>query len=237
MDLSGVTFVILTKDEERNIGDCLDSLPHEAKALVYDAESSDRTRAIAAERGASVSVAPWRGVGPARDGAQRLVQTEWIFILDADERVTPALRAEMSELAGHESVDAYTVPRANYFCGRWIRGAAWWPDRQVRLYRKGRATLTARDDRSKAAGHVYFVAERTGELSGHIIHYSYGSLADYRRKFKLYTDNEANARRATAGEFARAWLVMPLRALWLLIWRRGALDGWRGVYVSVASAL
>lgn len=238
MDLAAVTFVILTKDEERNIVECLSSLPSGAKALVYDAESTDRTRSLAGERGAQVTVAPWRGVGAARDGAERLVQTPWVFTLDADERVTPALSKELAQLEPPDGVDAYSVPRANYFCGRWIRGAAWWPDRQVRLYRKGRAVQTARDDRSRAAGHVYYVApRRTAELRGHIIHYSYASVSEYRRKFKLYTDNEAAARPATAAEFLRAWLVMPLRAAWLLVWRRGVLDGWRGIYVSVASAL
>jgi len=233
-----ITFAILTKNEERNIADCLASLPTGARALVLDAESTDRTRALAADAGARVAVAPWRGVGIARRSAEQLVQTPWVFTLDADERVTPALAAELDALEPPGSVDAYTIPRANYFCGRWIRGAAWWPDRQVRLYRKGRAEQTARDARSHAAGHVYYEAiGRTADLTGHILHYSYASVDDYRRRFKRYTDAEAGARRATIGEFAKAWLVMPARALWLMLWRRGVLDGWQGVYVSVASAL
>ena len=238
MDPGAVTFVILTKNEEPNIVDCLRSLPAGARALIYDAESTDRTRALAADQGARVAVAPWRGVGVARDSAEQLVQTPWVFTLDADERVTPELAAEIAALEPSEAIDAFTVPRANYFCGRWIRGAAWWPDRQVRLYRKGKAVQTARDERSRAAGHVYYVApQRTADLHGHVIHYSYDSVSEYRRKFKLYTDNEAAARPATAAEFVRAWLIMPLRAAWLLLWRRGVLDGWRGVYVSIASAL
>ncbi len=238
MDPAAITFVILTKNEERNIADCLGSLPPGAKALVYDAESTDRTRDLAAARGARVTQAPWRGIEPARAAAERLVDTEWLFTLDADERVTPQLAREIAGLETPADIDAFTVPRANYFCGRWIRGAGWWPDRQVRLHRKGRAELTARDDRSRAAGHVYYAAPgRTAHVHGHIVHYSYASVADYRRKFKRYTDDEARARRASAAECARAWCVMPVRALWLLIVRRGALDGWRGAYVSVASAL
>jgi glycosyltransferase involved in cell wall biosynthesis len=238
MKPSDLTFVILTKDEERNIGDCLASLPVGAQALVYDAESTDRTRMIASNSGARVAVAPWRGVGTARASAEQLVQTEWVFLLDADERVTPGLVAELASLQTSDGVDAYAIARANHFCGKWIRGAAWWPDRQVRLYRKGRAQQSARDDRSRAAGHVYYVAPgKTAELAGHIIHYSYASVDDYRTRFKRYTDAEASARDATLGEFARAWFWMPARAVWLLVWRRGVLDGWRGVYVSVASAL
>jgi glycosyltransferase involved in cell wall biosynthesis len=238
MILSGITFVILTKNEEHNIGDCIASVPPGAPTLVFDAESTDRTRAIAFDLGARVAVAPWRGIGFARDAAEQLVQTEWVFVLDADERVTPGLRDELAALHTSDAIDAYTIPRANHFCGRWIRGAAWWPDRQVRMYRKGRAEQAARDARSHAAGHVYYVAPgRTADLRGHIIHYSYASVEDYRRRFRRYTDLEANTRGATFGELAKAWLVMPVRAAWLLVWRRGLLDGWRGVYVSIASAL
>lgn len=238
MKPSDITFVILTKNEEHNIGDCVASVPAGAQALVFDAESTDGTREKAHQLRARVAVAPWRGISFARDAAEQLVQTDWVFLLDADERVTPALREELAALQTSEVVDAYTIPRANHFCGRWIRGAAWWPDRQVRLYRKGRAKQAARDARSHAAGHVYYVAPgRTAELQGHIVHYSYASVEDYRRRFRRYTDLEADSRAASFGEFAKAWLVMPARAAWLLLWRRGIMDGWRGVYVSIASAL
>jgi glycosyltransferase involved in cell wall biosynthesis len=238
MDAADITFVILTRDEEHNVAECLKSLPAGARALVFDSESTDRTLAIAAALGARVAVAPWRGVGPARAAAEQLVQTAWLFTLDADERVTPELASEIASLETSPQIDAYSIPRANYFGGRWIRGASWWPDRQVRMYRKGRATQTADNPRRRAAGHVYYEAPgRTAELRGHIIHHSYASVDDYRRKFKRYTDAEAGAHRASFGEFVAAWLVMPLRAAWLLTWRRGMLDGWAGVYVSVASAL
>lgn len=238
MDLTGVTFVILTKNEERNIVDCLRSIPAGAQALVYDAESTDRTRSLASDAGARVATAAWRGVGIARRSAEQLVRTEWIFVLDADERVTPGLAEELQHLQPAETIDAYTIPRANHFCGRWIRGAAWWPDRQVRMFRRGRAQLSARDARSEAAGHVFYAAPgRESALSGHIVHHSYESVDDYRRRFKKYTDLEAGARRATLRELAAAWLVMPLRTVWLLFGRAGLLDGWQGVYVSVASAL
>ena len=238
MDPARITFVILTKNEAENVRDCIASLPPGARALVYDAESTDPTVALARACGADVVIAPWRGVGPARDGALEAVATEWVFMLDADERVTPELRRDLEALEERADIDAYAIARANFFCGRWIRGAAWWPDRQVRLFRKGRARQTARDERANAAGHVYYEAlGRTGHLSGHLIHHSYASIDDYRRRFRKYTDDEASARRASFGEFACAWAVMPLRAAWLLTARRGVLDGWRGVYVSVASAL
>lgn len=238
MDAASITFVVLTRDEEGNIAECLKSLPLGSQALVLDSESTDRTRSIAADMGARVAVAPWRGVGPARAAAEQLVQTEWVFTLDADERVTSPLAAEIGALDPAATIDAYSIPRANYFGDQWIRGAAWWPDRQVRMYRKGRASQKADSPRRHAAGHVYYEAPgRTAALRGHVIHHSYASVDDYRRKFKRYTDAEAGAHRASFGEFVAAWLVMPIRAAWLLTWRRGVLDGPAGIYVSVASAL
>jgi glycosyltransferase involved in cell wall biosynthesis len=238
MDLAALTFVVLTRNEARNLGECLASIPADARVLIYDAESTDATLRIARERGAQIAVQAWRGFAIARDAAEQLVTTEWLFILDADERVTQELRTELQELQPSDGIDAYEVPRANYFCGRWIRGAAWWPDRQVRMYRKGRARQTARGARSLAAGHVYYVAPgRTAVLRGRLIHHSYESIDDYRRRFKQYTDLEASAGPASFGDLVVSWLVMPLRAGWLLLWRRGLLDGWRGIYVSIASAL
>jgi glycosyltransferase involved in cell wall biosynthesis len=238
MEMGSITFVVLTKDEERNIAACLATVPEGSVALVYDAESDDQTRRIASDAGARVATAPWRGFAAAREAAEQLVQTEWVFVLDADERVTPALAAELAGLRTSDAIDAYTIPRANHFCGKWIRGAAWWPDRQVRLYRKGRVRQTARDDRSRAGGHVFYVAPgRTTDVAGHIVHHSYATIDDYRRRFKRYTDLEASAGPATTAELAARWLVMPIRAIWLLVGRGGVLDGWRGVYVSVASAL
>jgi glycosyltransferase involved in cell wall biosynthesis len=238
MDFATLTFVILTKNEQRNIAECAGSIPHGAQALVFDAESVDETRAIAKSCGATVATAPWRGIAWARDAAEQLVRTEWLFMLDADERVSPQLREELASLQTTPEIDAYEIPRENHFCGRWVRGAAWWPDLQIRMYRKGKARQASLNERAAAAGHIYYEAPgRTRTLRSQVIHYSYDSIDDYRRRFARYTDLEARARRASLPEFAAAWLVMPLRALWLLVWRRGFLDGWRGVYVSVASAL
>jgi glycosyltransferase involved in cell wall biosynthesis len=238
MDFAAMTFVILTKNEQRNVADCIGSIPRGSCALVFDAESTDDTRSIAKGLGASVATAPWRGIAWARAAAEQLVRTEWIFLLDADERVSPELRDALAKLAPSQEIDAYAIPRENHFCGKWVRGAAWWPDRHVRLYRKGKARQAARDARAQAAGHIYYEAPgKTHPLDEPIVHYSYASIDDYRQRFARYTDLEARARPATVSEFILAWLLMPVRALWLLVWRRGILDGWRGVYVSVASAL
>lgn len=236
MDPADITFVVLTKNEAARIGDCLASVPANAKTLVYDSASTDGTAAVAADKGARVVDAPWRGFAQTRLDAAALVDTPWTFMLDADERLTPELQLELTGLDVPDGVDAYSVPRRNYFCGRWIRGAGWWPDRLVRLFRTGRANIKARGDETASLHETWTVAVPSGALDAPLEHYSYDSLADYRAKFERYTDIEAAA--ATPDVFAliSSSSVMPLRALWLLIGRGAIADGWRGAYIAWCSS-
>ena len=134
-----IAVVIITKDEERNIAACLESVQWADERIVVDACSNDRTTEIAKRQGAQVHVRPWPGYGPQKNFGMEQARAEWILIVDADERITPALRDEIqalikssppSDLAGFE------IPRRNYFYGRWIRGGGIYPDYQLRLFRK-----------------------------------------------------------------------------------------------------
>lgn len=237
MNPADVTFVVLTRNEARNIVDCLRSLPAGSPALVYDAQSTDATCSLAALQGARVVGAPWAGYATARAAAAALVSTPWTFMLDADERLSPGLGRELLALDAPAGIAAYSVARRNHFCGRWIRGAGWWPDRLVRLFRTGCAGLAARGN-SKHAVHERWIANgAVAQLAAPLEHYSYPSLHTYREKFARYSDLEAAGARPSLAAAIGAWLLAPARAAWLLVGRRGVLDGWQGAYVSVASAL
>jgi hypothetical protein len=206
---------------------------------VYDAESSDGTVSLAKALGATVTSRPWLGFAQSRVDAAAMVRTPWTFMLDADERLTTALRDEIAALDPPGDVDAYSVARMNVFCGRWIRGAGWWPDRLVRLFRTGRATVDSRNAGTAQSVHeTWRTAGQSAQLQAPLEHHSYPTIETYREKFARYTALEADGLRGRVGIGAMiaAWLMLPLRALWLLIGRRGLLDGWRGVYVCVASA-
>ena len=234
-----VTFVVLTKDEEDRIVGCLRSLPNTSPRLVYDAESADATPEIARDLGAEVVSRPWLGFARARTDAAAMVKTSWVFMLDADERLTPELRDELIALEPPAGVDAYSVARMNILCGRWIRGAGWWPDRLVRLFRNGRATLESRSAESAHAVHeTWRVSGRCPQLKAALEHQSYPTLRAYRQKFATYTALEAAGLRGRVGlgSLLSACAMVPVRALWLLIGRRGLLDGWRGAYVCLGSA-
>ena len=238
LKLTDITFVTLTRNEEKNIGACLKSVPPAAVKLVYDAQSEDLTRAVAGGLGARVVTTPWRGFLHARQMAVTLVETPWTFMLDADERVTPELADELRALQPPEDVVAFSLPRRNVFCGRWIRGAGWWPDRLVRMFRTGDAVVAARSGTGDAALHEDWVPQgKSGQLKWPIEHHSYQTLEDYRRKFAEYTEIEAKNDAPGATAVFGAWLIVPLRFAWLYLGRRGLLDGWQGAYVSAGSAL
>jgi glycosyltransferase involved in cell wall biosynthesis len=232
-----ITFVILTKNEARNIAQCLASVPAGSQALVYDAMSSDQTVGIARSLGAQVVRSPWQGYVRTRAAAARHVSTPWTFMLDADERLTISLRDELARLEPPADVTAYSVPRRNWFCGKWMRCAGWWPDRLVRLFRTGTAHVSARSDQRDADLHeTWRTSGRCAQLTEPIEHYSYRTVTDYWRKFVRYTDLEGRSGRASGLRLAAAWLGAPLRFAWLLFARGGLVEGWRGMVVCLGSA-
>src|SRR6266540_4425302 len=133
-----IATITITKNEEKNIRACLESLKWVDEVIVVDAESSDRTVELAKAYTPKVFVRRWPGYGLQKNFAMAQATADWILIVDADERVSPELRNEIEAvLKGVPSVSAYRVPRRNYYYGRWIRGAGQYPDRQLRLMRRG----------------------------------------------------------------------------------------------------
>jgi glycosyltransferase involved in cell wall biosynthesis len=180
---------VLARDEAGFLEDCLASLAWADELLVVvDAASTDATEDIARRHTERVETHPWRGFGGQRNLALELATTDWVFFVDADERVLPSLAEEVrravrdgGDLAG------YRVPRRNIIRGRWVRHAGWWPDRQLRLLRRSRA-------RYDESAHVHEVAQLDGEagtLTQPLIHFNYASLGEFREKQANYARLEA----------------------------------------------
>jgi len=233
---SDITFVILTKDEAARIDGCLASIPTDCQMLVYDSQSKDGTVDLARGRGATVVDGPWRGFAQTRLDAAALVKTPWTFMLDADETVPPELALELGSLDPGPRVTAYSVPRRNYFCGKWVRGAGWWPDRLVRLFRTGRAGITSRHGGEASLHEIWQPDGQTVDLASPLDHRSYQTLADYQKKFARYTDIEASAAPADPLAVVSTSTIFPIRVLWLLFGRGAIFDGWRGVYIAWCSS-
>jgi glycosyltransferase involved in cell wall biosynthesis len=133
---------VITKNEEANIGPCLDGLAFCDERIVVDAGSSDRTVALARERGARVETHDWAGFGAQKNFALSLAQGDWVLSVDADERVSPALAREIERAVAEGRADGYEIPRLSSFVGREMRHSGWFPDYVLRLFRRGRARFS-----------------------------------------------------------------------------------------------
>ncbi len=136
-----ITATIITLNEARNIRAACESVSWTDEILVVDSSSTDATREIAAQCGARVIERGWPGFAEQKQFAADEARNDWIFSLDADERVSDELRASIAELQtrrDEDLADGYFIPRRAFYMGRWIRGGDWYPDHQLRLYRKSR---------------------------------------------------------------------------------------------------
>ncbi|MEW5994528.1 MAG: glycosyltransferase family 2 protein, partial [Candidatus Zixiibacteriota bacterium] len=130
MDLS---VVVITKDEERNIGRCLESVKWADEIIVVDSDSTDRTRDIAAQCGARIITSPWRGYGQTKRYGVDRAQGRWILSIDADEVVSRELTEEIRRVIhSPEGCVGYFIPRRTNFLGRWIKHSGWHPDPVLR---------------------------------------------------------------------------------------------------------
>lgn len=233
--LSGL---VIAFNEERNLADCLASLSFADENVVVDSESADRTAAIAEGAGACVVRQKWLGFGPQKNLGMEKATGDWILIVDADERVTPELRDEILALlsAPEEPAHAaYTVPRKNHEYGAWIRHGGAWPDRQLRLLRRGRGAY------NDVAVHENLVVEGTiGELSGPLLHFSERSTSERVVKVDRYSTLAAKER-AKRGlpRVGRATLLLHPMATFFKIYvtRKGWRDGIPGLIHAMMVAL
>lgn len=225
-----LTAVVLTRDEEAFIAGCLDSLQTVTDdILVVDSFSSDHTPRIARDYGARVIQREWRGFAAARNAALALAgSSDWVFFVDADERIPPALATEIRDLLGSglDNADGYLMPRKNVICGRVMRGGGWWPDYQLRLLRPGQCCYP--EDRT-----VHETACCKGPtlaLNTPLIHFNYRSWREFARKQFEYAELAA----ATAGPVrARAFLGAPARMFWrCFVTDRGYRDGPTGLVAA-----
>src|SRR5499427_10384824 len=134
--------IIITRNEEANIGACLDRLAFCDERIVVDAGSTDRTVALARQKGARVETHDWRGFGAQKNFALSLAQGDWVLSIDADERVSGALAREIEHAVADGCADGFEIPRLSSFAGREMRHSGWFPDYVLRLFRRGKARFT-----------------------------------------------------------------------------------------------
>jgi glycosyltransferase involved in cell wall biosynthesis len=176
-----ISATIITFNEAANIGDACKSLAWADEIVVVDSGSTDQTRQIAEACGARVITRDWPGFAAQKQFAVEQAAYDWIFSLDADERVSDELRASIAKLREEPETrlaDGYRIPRRSYYQGRWIKGGGWYPDYQMRLFRKARGSWEPRHIHES----VKLDSEaRVEKLSGDILHYSVRDAAHHHR--------------------------------------------------------
>jgi glycosyltransferase involved in cell wall biosynthesis len=208
-----LTAAIIARDEERTLGACLQSIAFADERLVLvDAATRDRTREVARSHGARLAERTFENFAAQRDAALALATGEWVLFVDADERVSPALRAEVIEVVRQPHGNrGFWIPRHNYLLGHVVRHAGWFPDYQLRLLER----RAARFDPSRPVHELALVDGQVGHLREPLLHFNYRSLGDFVRKQERYCPLEADRWLATFGRpRRRALLGQPLREFW-----------------------
>lgn len=229
-----LSVTIITWNEEERLRACLESVAWAHEIVVVDAESSDKTVAIAREFTDRVWVRPWSGFAAQKNFALDQSSEEWMLSLDADERVTAELRAEIEGvLAAHGPADGYAVPRKNFFWGAWVRHGGLYPDWQVRLFRRGRGRFVEHPIHESAV-----VRGALLRLTQPLLHESYRSLEEFVQRSNRYSTLAARQLVESGRRVGRLDLVLrPLgRFASMYALKRGFLDGWRGLFLAILYA-
>lgn len=231
---SRLSVALITRNEAHNLTDCLHSVAWADEVVVVDNGSTDATVALAQSLGARVIVAAdWPGFGLQKNRALDACTGDWILSLDADERVTPELQAEIVATLRAPAFDVYEMPRRSSFCGRFIKHSGWTPDYCRRLLRRGAARF------SHASVHETLVVDRpVGRLRTPLIHFSYRDLASVLEKMNRYSSGSA---RDVAARGGRGSLALAIgHGLWAFfrtyVLRLGVLDGAEGFMIAVVNA-
>jgi len=176
-----ISATIITFNEESNIKAACESVAWADEIVVVDSNSTDATRELAAASCARVITNAWPGFGAQKQFAVKHAKHEWIFSLDADERVSDELKRSIEELrkkTDGELADGYEIARRTFYQQRWIRGGGWYPDRQLRLFRKSRGRWKERHIHESVAMNT---ASRVERLNGDLLHYTSPDAAHHHR--------------------------------------------------------
>lgn len=231
-----LSVVIITFNEERNIGRCLASVKSVADdVVVVDSFSTDRTEAIVREHGARFVQHAFEGHIEQKNWAVTQAEHPWVLSLDADEALDDRLTAAIMEVKQAPKADGYTMHRLTNYCGSWIRHGGWYPDTKLRLWdsTKGSWTGTNPHDRYELRP-----GSRTAHLQGDLLHYSYYTLDDHLRQVNYFTSIMARDNHAR-GKRAPLWKLLLSPAAKFLgdyVMRGGFLDGWHGFVIARISA-
>lgn len=231
-----ISVAIIAFNEADRIGDALESCRGVAdEIVVVDSFSTDRTVEIARDHGARVCQHVFTDFGSQKNFALDEARYEWVFNLDADERLSGELREEILRLKtrGEEIAAAcFSIKRKTFYLGRWIRHSGWYPDRKVRLFKK---------EKSRWSGRVHEALRVDGEmgrLDGDILHYTYRDIDDHIKRMNRYSAMQAEdmVNRGKKCLYLRFLILPGVTFFRFYIWKLGIMDGLPGLVIALVSS-
>lgn len=228
-----ISATIICFNEEASIRAALESVAWCDEIVVVDSFSTDRTVAICREFTDRIFQRPWPGFVEQKAFALEQARYPWVLNLDADERVSPALRREVERILGAARADGYYIPRLVYYLGRWWWRGGWYPDYRLRLFRRDHAVWGGVDPHEKV-----LLRGRSARLQSSLLHYTYRDISAHVATINSFTGVAAREIRLRG----RAISVhdMVLRPVWRFVrfylLRRGFMEGIAGLFVAQSAA-
>ncbi|HEY3762908.1 MAG TPA: glycosyltransferase family 2 protein [Verrucomicrobiae bacterium] len=234
-----ISVCIIAGNEAHRIPRALESISGWAAEIIVilNEDVNDGTDKITEGAGAKVFREPWKGHISQKNSAAQKASSDWILGLDADEVVSPGLKEEIQNLFAHpeklQGVSAFSFPRCTFYCGRWIRHGDWYPDRQIRLWQRGKAEWGGIDPHDKL-----IVRGNIGRLKGDLHHFSNDSVNTHIRKIIPFTDEfvRQHSQRPAGPLFSGLFIRPCWRFVRAYFIRLGFLDGWQGMYIAWLNA-
>jgi len=229
-----ISVIIITKNEEKNIIDCLESVKWAQEIIIVDSGSNDRTKQISQEYTHNFFFHKWQGFGVQKQIALDYATFDWVLSIDADERVTKELKIEIIESINKKDFDGYYIPRLSNYFGKFIKHSGWFPDYTVRLVRRNKAAF------SKDMVHEKIkISGKLGKLENYLIHFPYESFGHHMKKINSYS--ELGAIQLKKKNYKISWPLIYLKAVSrffrVIILKFGLFDGWRGFLIAITSSI
>jgi len=232
--MNELSALVLTYNEETNIADCLDSISWIERVVVVDSYSNDQTEKICQQYdNLDFYKNKFKDFASQRNFGLDKIKTDWVFVIDADERVTAELKDEIITILNESEAKAegYEIARKNYFLGKWIKYCGWYPDYTLRLFKS----------EYRYSGLVHESPQLNGKikkLDNDFIHYTYQNLEGYAAKMNQYTSLDAEKKYNAGKTVGISYILLRpfLEFIKIYIFKRGLSNGFQGLIVSLFSS-
>lgn len=228
-----ISVIVITKNEEKNIKSCLESVLWADEIILVDAESTDKTRDLAKEFTNKIFINKWEGFVNQKKYALSLVKNEWILSIDADERISKELEKEI-QTNNLNAFNGYKIRRQNFFFGKEITSCGWNKDYQLRLFKKSKVDLT-----DKLVHEGFYINGEVGLLENVLIHNTFSSIKNYLSKVNHYTTLQAKEsfmkKKRINGWIIFAHIFSAFFRYYISL--KGFKDGFHGLVISMINSL